>query len=185
MLTATLRLAPLPPMAKLDLRAREAMVERFGEALGLPLPTVPLTSAAAGELTLLWLGPDRWLCLGGAVHDGLEAVAAGGFGAVTDVGQHWVGLELAGPAARDVLAAGCRLDLHPALLPVGFASVTLLAKAEVILHRRADTAGGPVFWLFVRRSFADYLRRWLTTVGREFGLEGVAECAPATVPARR
>ena len=168
---AAVRLVPLPPLAKLDLRARDAMVTRFGEVLGAPLPTVPLTSTTVGDVTLLWLGPDRWLCLGGAGREGLEAALTDGFGAVTDVGQHWVGLELAGPAVLDVLAAGCRLDLHPTALPEGFASVTLLAKVEVILHRRPNAAGGAVFWLFVRRSFADHLRRWLAAVGREYGLQ--------------
>ena len=164
------RLTPLRPLAKLDLRAEGAMVARFGEALGVPLPTAPLTSAIAGEVTVLWLGPDRWLCLGGDCRSALEAALAGGFGAVTDVGQHWVGYELAGPAVRDVLAAGCRLDLHPSAVPVGFASTTLVGKAETILHRRADVAAAPVFWAFVRRSFAPYLERWLAVTGREFGL---------------
>ncbi|MFW5679990.1 MAG: sarcosine oxidase subunit gamma [Pseudomonadota bacterium] len=163
-------LAVLPPSTALDLRARDAMVERFGAVLGCALPTEPSTSAAAGEVVVLWLGPDRWLCLGGDHRGALETAAAGAFAAVTDVSHQLCGLELSGPAARDVLAAGCRLDLHPQAMPEGFAGRTLVEKAEVILHRRPDRAGCPVFWLFVGRSFAGYLWDWLLEAGREYGV---------------
>ena len=39
---------------------------------------------------------------------------------------------------------------------------TLLAKAQVILHERADTTG-----LLVRTSFADYLVDWLLAASGE------------------
>lgn len=164
-----LRLAPLPAMTKLDLRARDAMVERFGDVLDTALPTVPLTSTHNHDVSVLWLGPDQWLVLGGDVQAKLEDALADGFGAVTDVSHQLVGLELRGPLGFDLLACGCRLDLHPKALPEGFASRTGLAKADIILHRRPDD-GGPVLWLFVRRSFSDYLWHWLLTAGREFGL---------------
>jgi sarcosine oxidase subunit gamma len=63
-----------------------------------------------------------------------------------------VALELSGPSAKDVLAKGCSLDLDARSWSVGSCAQTLLARAQVILHERAETTG-----ILVRPSFAEYL----------------------------
>ncbi|WP_345398973.1 sarcosine oxidase subunit gamma family protein [Nonomuraea salmonea] len=64
-------------------------------------------------------------------------------------------LELAGPAADEVLITGCPIDLHPSAF-AGHAQ-TLLGKAPVILERRAPDT----YRIYVRSSFASYLAEWL------------------------
>ena len=76
-------------------------------------------------------------------------------------------LRLAGRDARGVLARGCTLDLHPDVFSVGAAAQTGLAKARVLIGL-VDAA--PVFEIVVRRSFADYLCRWLAHVARHGGV---------------
>jgi sarcosine oxidase subunit gamma len=99
----------------------------------------------------IWLGPDEWLVLGGREADFPDAWAA------VDVSANRVCFELAGPAAADVLARGCSLDLHASVFTPGSCAQTLVARAQVILWRVDEET----FRLLVRPSFAGYLRDWL------------------------
>ena len=117
---------------------------------GEPQPGFPVEpNTTAGDV--IWLGPDEWLVLGGREEDYLDAAAA------VDVSANRVCFELAGDDVEDVLAQGCSLDLHPSVFTPARCAQTLLAKAQVILHR---TDAG-TFRIFVRPSYAPYLRAWL------------------------
>jgi sarcosine oxidase subunit gamma len=112
-------------------------------------PIEPNTTAVVAGATVLWLGPDEWLVLGATETDFPDAAAA------IDVSANRVAFELAGHDAADVLATGCALDLDR--FEPGRCAQTLLARAQVILHRPdAET-----FRILVRPSFAPYLSAWL------------------------
>jgi sarcosine oxidase subunit gamma len=135
----------------------------------LPLAANTFT---AGSHRVYWLGPDEWLAVTTAAEApglvrSLESALAGRSFAVNDLSGGNVVLGLAGRKARDVLARGCTLDLHPDVFPVGAAAQTGLAKAGVLLGLVDDA---PVFEIVVRRSFADYLCRWLAHVARHGGV---------------
>ncbi|TDD17483.1 2Fe-2S iron-sulfur cluster-binding protein [Nonomuraea diastatica] len=95
--------------------------------------------------TGLRLGPDWWLVTG-------DVPPRPGW---VDVSGQRTVLELAGPAAHDVLITGCPIDLDPSVFP-GHAQ-TLLAKTSVILERRSSKT----YRIYVRSSFAKYLAEWL------------------------
>ena len=76
-----------------------------------------------------------------AHRDGLSAALGTVHHAVVVVSDRMTGIGVAGRRARDVLAAGCPLDLHPAVFAPGTATRTLLGKAAVVL-RRPDAADG-------------------------------------------
>jgi sarcosine oxidase subunit gamma len=148
-----------------------------GRTLDLLLPTEPNTTAGRGDLVALWLGPDAWLMTcppdalaghAGSLCKALSDVHA----AVTDVSDGRVALRLSGPNARDVLAKGCPLDLHPRAFATGSCAQSLLAKASVLIHLLGDDAQrGPTFDVYVARSFAHYLFAWLEDAGREYGVQ--------------
>ncbi|MBP7574355.1 MAG: sarcosine oxidase subunit gamma, partial [Rhodoferax sp.] len=72
-------------------------------------------------------------------------------------------LTVKGAAAADLLSRGCPLDLHPRVFPAGALAQTHIAKAgATVLCLEAATS----FELTVRRSFADYLFRWLCEAGQ-------------------
>jgi sarcosine oxidase subunit gamma len=140
-------------------------------ALGLPLE--PNTTADRGERTLLCLGPDEWLAVGPdgdapALAAELEAAGAGWVTTV-DLSSNRTVLELTGPLAREVLAKGCTLDLHPRAFGPGRCAQTALARAQVILEARDDG-----FRIYVRGSFATYLATWLLDAMAEYGRGVVA-----------
>ncbi|MDX2850425.1 sarcosine oxidase subunit gamma [Actinacidiphila glaucinigra] len=168
-----LRLAELPFLAQIDLRLDPGgpAAEAAGLALGAPLPLEPCTSVRTGDLAVLWLGPDQWLVVGppGAQED-LEArlrkAAGEAHVSVTDVSAQRTTLLVSGPRARDLLAHGCSLDLHPEVFGPGACARTALARAQVVLVAREETRAG--FWVLVHSSFAGYLTDWLLDAATEY-----------------
>lgn len=139
--------------------------------LGDKLPGKANTWVAAGEHTACWLAPDEWLLLTApgaeaALIAALREALAEQHAAVTDVTGGYAVITLAGPAVRATLAKGCTLDLHPRVFPTGSCMQSLLAKAGVVLIARAGDAVDVV----VRRSFADYLWRWLVDAAEDAGV---------------
>ncbi|CAB4705978.1 MAG: sarcosine oxidase subunit gamma [Actinobacteria bacterium] len=114
-------------------------------------PTVPNTTAVVDGNTVVWLGPDEWLVLGGSEADFSDAAAA------VDVSANRIAFDLSGANTLDVLASGCGLDLAEEAFAIGGCAQTLLARAQVILIRQASDA----FRILVRPSFAPYTRAWL------------------------
>ena len=153
-----------------------AAVERV---LGAAPPSEANRALVRPEVTLLWLGPNEWWIVTPEVDeelaDSLREALAGLHAAVTLVGDSRTCLRVAGPRAGDLLAKGCPLDLHPRAFAAGHCAQSLLAKAGVLIHRLEEGSdgggdGAPVYELYVLRSFADYLWRWLEDAAAEYGL---------------
>lgn len=140
------------------------------DSLGIELPTQANTVVSGPGVTVCWLGPDEWLVTTPYERDteridALDRAVAGSFVAITDVSGGLGVVTLEGARARDVLAKGCPLDLHERRFAVGDCAQTVLARASLLLVHRARG----VFDIVVRRSFADYLWRWLVDASMEFG----------------
>jgi sarcosine oxidase subunit gamma len=174
------RLGERQGLGKLDLRGDphdRTFMAAVGRVLDLLLPTEPGTSATREQIAALWLGPDQWLLtcpesdgarLAGVLREALADVHA----AITDVTDGRVAFRLAGPSAREVLAKGCPLDLHPRAFPLGACGQSLLAKASVLVHLvDDDPQAGAAFDVHVARSFGHYLWMWLEDAGREYGVQ--------------
>ncbi|MEV0481951.1 sarcosine oxidase subunit gamma family protein [Streptomyces sp. NPDC050508] len=168
-----IRLAELPFLAQVNLRldAKGAAADAVGLALGPSLPLEPNTVVRAGELTVLWLGPDEWLVVGPPdtqwdVEQRIRAASGEEHVAVTDVSAQRTTLLVSGARARDLLAHGCALDLHPRAFGAGRCAQTTLARAQVVLVARDEPGAG--FWVLVRSSFAGYLTDWLLDAAAEY-----------------
>ena len=141
-------------------------------ATGVDLPMVANTVSTAGDVRILWLGPDEWWVVAPGEQranliDGLRRAFEGQHAAVTDVSESRTVITLAGPAARDVLARGVSLDLHPRAFGPGQCAQTSMSKANVLLHQTDDR---PSYEIYILKSFADYLWRWIGLVAEDFGL---------------
>ncbi len=171
---ARVRLSERPFRGHINLRldgADAARAAALGRALGFALPVEPNTSAGAGGVTALWLGPDEWLVVTPKAREARVAAALrqalAGAGAVTEVGDARTVIALAGPKAREVLMKGCSLDLHASVFTPGRCAQSAVARAQTILHLVDER---PEFELYVQRSFADYLWRWLEDAAAEYGM---------------
>lgn len=168
-----IRLAELPLLAQVNVRldAKSPAADAVGLALGLQLPLEPDTVVHAGEVTVVWLGPDEWLVVGRPgtqreLEDRIREAAGDEHVSVTDVSAQRTTLLVGGPRARDLLAHGCSLDLHPRAFGPGRCAQTMLARAQVVLVARDEPRAG--FWVLVRSSFAGYLTDWLLDASVEY-----------------
>lgn len=146
-------------------------VDAVSAAAGLPLPMQSGGCPANASRRIVWAGPDDWFVIAepgtqDALGAALRAAAAGRHHAVTDVSSGYCVLRLAGAPAREVLAQGCPLDLHPRQFAVGRGAGTHFFKASVWLWRTDDDA----FELLVRTSFAGYVQELLRRCSLECGM---------------
>jgi sarcosine oxidase, subunit gamma len=168
----TLQIAPEPFPAMIDLRVDPGSpaAAAVAEHLGVGLPTTSCAWVETDTVRVIWLGPDEWLITSRSrtpreLEAGLRD-AVDGNGAVVDVSGQRVAVRLTGEHARDVLAGGCSIDLHPRVFARGAAAQTLLGLASVVLLALDDTATS--FGILVRSSFAPYLAAWLLDAAVEY-----------------
>jgi len=140
-------------------------------ATGQALPLKPNT-CSFGNHRIFWQGPDEWMIEteqsnAEPLQSGLTTALKGMHCSLTDISGSMISLTLAGDCARQLLAKGCTLDLSPDRFTAGDCAQTGLAKANILIASGSE----PVqFDLFVRRSFGEYLLRWLNHAGREFDI---------------
>jgi sarcosine oxidase, subunit gamma len=171
-LPASVHVVPELFTAMIDLRVDPAgpAAADAGSHLGVDLPTRPSTWVETDDTRVIWLGPDEWLVTNQSqtpqeFEVGLRE-AVHGRGAVVDVSAQRTSFWLSGEHARDVLAAGCAIDLHPTVFRRGAAAQTLLGLTGVVLLALDDT--GNSYHILVRSSFATYLARWLLDAAVEY-----------------
>lgn len=142
---------------------------------GAPAPVEPNTwveaEGEAGVLCwLVWLGPDEWQVT--TAEDGEHAIGlalieklAGRHAAVVNVADYYTTIRVSGPKARDLLAKGTPLDLHPRVMRAGQCAQTRLAHATVLIVQIDDA---PTYDLQVRWSMAEYLLDWLEDAAKSY-----------------
>ncbi|MFC4947883.1 sarcosine oxidase subunit gamma [Pseudonocardia sp. GCM10023141] len=159
-------------VAQASLRIDAGASAAVAAHLGVALPTTPNTWVQGELATVVWLGPDEWLVLSPFVAPrdldaGLRAAVGSGNGAVVDVSAQRTTLRLRGAHARDVLASGCAIDLHPGVFPAGSAVQTTLGRTGILLLGLGEND----FRLLVRSSFARYLAAWLIDAAQEYRIQ--------------
>jgi sarcosine oxidase subunit gamma len=170
---AGVSLLELPLRSMVTLRGDSAgLAESVKQITGCNLPAEPCHAVMNDDHAVLWMGPDEWLVVGrpetrAELPVSLRTALGDAHAGVTEVGESMAIFGLGGPRARDLLAKGCTIDLHPRAFRAGQCVSTLLAKAQVTLHQLDDA---PTFNIFVHRSFAVYLWRWILDAGLEYGV---------------
>ena len=164
------RVEELPFRAILVLHGRTG-VPRFAQGvagvLGRPPPDAPNTFVESrfGKegVVIAWAGPEEWFVIGqeegtSGLRVALRQAIPEADGAVVDVSSGFTLFSVEGRRARDLVAAGCAIDVHPRAFGTGRCAQTLYARTGVSLLQRDDT---PRFEMMVRRSYADWLWRWM------------------------
>ena len=121
---------------------------------------------------MVWAGPDEWFVIGpkgysDAIALRLRAELAGMHHAVTDVSSGYTVMHLSGAPARNVLAQGCPLDLHPRAFKPGASAGSLFFKASIWLWRTGESE---TYEVLVRSSFRGYFWLMLERCTEECGL---------------
>jgi sarcosine oxidase subunit gamma len=141
--------------------------------VGLDLPVVPNAAAGGGDVAILSLAPQRWLIVSDRHHareleTGLGPALGDGAGVLNEVTGGRTVIRIGGPRARELLAKGCPLDLHPAVFGDGRCAQSVIGPINVLLHA---TDGGRRLDLYVARSLAAWLWEGLSRGAAEFGYQ--------------
>ena len=110
-----------------------------------------------------WIAPGRWLLVSEdrapeslvtACNTELQHILH----AAVDQTAAWSRIEIRGRRGRELLAAGCGLDLRPASFGVGACARTRLAQIAVVVVARQPG----VDEVYVDRSYERYLLDWMS-----------------------
>ena len=161
------------------LRDRTHVLRALGARRGLNFPEFGRV-ARAREMVVLCTRPERWLVLTAPGPPGaalsLWREAGAGCAAAVDLSSAFASLYLAGPAVREVLARGCRLDLQDEAFASGSVASTHMAQVAVTL------AALPAGWLLLTpATTARHFREWLTAAAGPFGMASRTGVTVATL----
>jgi sarcosine oxidase, subunit gamma len=152
-------------------------IDATSKVLGHTLPVAPCTFAVSGPLTVLWLSPDEWMLICprselqkrlGGLKQSLEGIRH----QAVDNSGGYTQLVLQGKNASDVLSHVTVYDLGS--LAAGHVVGTTFGKSSIYLRRQGDA-----YVVMLRRSFADYIWRYLARAAEPYGL-GIARTAGDT-----
>ena len=147
------------------LRVRPQGTDAAGKALQLPQDALRWQGE---DPAAYWLGPDQWLLTSDTktaddIISHIDATLSGQLYAATDMSSSNVCFVLSGPAARTVLAMGCGIDVHKSAFTTGHCVQTVFANVLLFIAAVEDNR----FDLYVDRSHARYLSRWIHAAGED------------------
>jgi sarcosine oxidase subunit gamma len=159
----------IAPIMKLNLRGKtREFFTNVGKSLNMILPTEANTSSSSDKLTAIWLSPDEWMIVSNEttsketntyqLNDVLfNNISKTSLGAVTDVTDQFVQLEIKGDKIYELFSSGCPFNFNLFREKKGSTTQTLLNHIDVIIHNKDEN----IVNLFVRRSFAKHLWEWM------------------------
>ena len=124
-----------------------------------PWPARPNSRTMAGDRSLLWLGPGRWLLLAPLAEEEALQRALSQDG-VTLLSDSLAFFTLTGPGADAAMAIACPLDLHPRAFAADAANWTDAFGIRALVLRE-----GSGWVLAVEPSYADYVAAHLRQIG--------------------
>jgi sarcosine oxidase subunit gamma len=157
------------PIMKLNLRGKKReFFTTVGKHLDMILPTEANTSSSSSKLTSIWLSPDEWMVVSNEktkkdtnnydLEESLyNSISKSNLGAVVDVTDQFVMLELEGPKVYELFSSGSPFNFNEFKEKKGSSTQTLLNGIDVIILNK----GINLVNLFVRRSFSEHLYSWI------------------------
>ena len=159
----------ISPIMKINLRGKKReFLTSVGKNLNMILPTEANTSTTSDKLTAIWLSPDEWMIVSNELVSKetnkyelqeilFNSISKTTLGAVVDVTDQFVQLELKGENIYEIFSAGSPFNFNQFREKKGSTTQTVLNHVDVILHHKDKN----IVNLFVRRSFAEHLFSWI------------------------
>jgi len=159
----------ISPLMKLNLRGKNReFLSTIGKNINMILPIEANTSSSSDNYTSMWLSPDEWMLVSNNTVDKennnyqieellFQKISKTNLGAVVDVSDQFVMINLEGEKVFDLLSAGCPFNFNEFKVKKGAVAQTLLIQIDIIIHlKEVNTVN-----LFVRRSFSEHLMSWI------------------------
>ena len=159
----------IAPLMKLNLRGKSRdFLSTIGKNINMILPVVANTSSSNDNYTSMWLSPDEWMLISNNIVDKennsyqieellFNKISKTNLGAVTDVSDQFVIINLKGEKIFDLLSTGCPFNFNEFKTKKSATTQTILAHIDVIIHHKELNNVN----LFVRRSFSEHLFSWI------------------------
>ena len=159
----------ISPIMKLNLRGKSRdFISTIGKNINMILPIEANTSSTSDKYTSIWLSPDEWMVISNNKIDkdnnsyGIKEllfnkISKTNLGAVTDVSDQFVLINLNGTNVFNLLSTGCPFDFSNFKAKKGAVAQTLLTHIGIIIHHKELNNVN----LFVRRSFSEHLMSWI------------------------
>ena len=157
------------PIMKLNLRGKSReFLSTIGKNINMILPVEANTSSSSDKYTSMWLSPDEWMVISNSPIDKennnyeieellFNKISKNNLGAITDVSDQFVLINLDGKKVFDLLSTGCPFNFNVFKIKKGAVAQTLLAQIDVIIHHKEKNSIN----LLVRRSFSEHLMSWI------------------------
>ena len=164
------------PIMKLNLRGKKReFFTTVGKHLDMILPTEANTSSSSSKLTSIWLSPDEWMVVSNEktkkdtnnydLEESLyNSISKTNLGAVVDVTDQFVMLELEGLKVYELFSSGSPFNFNEFKKKRGSTTQTLLNNIDVIIQNKDKDLVN----IFVRRSFAQHLFSWINDACKNF-----------------
>lgn len=129
-------------------------------------------SVQGPAVAFIGTGPGQWLAVSERLANGALAADLGrllkGNASISDQSDGRAVIRIRGPRARDVLAKGLPIDLHPSVFAPGSAATSLINLMGVTLWQVDDV---PTYDIALFRSLGGSFWKWLVDSAAEFGCE--------------
>ncbi|MCY3858387.1 MAG: sarcosine oxidase, gamma subunit family protein [Gammaproteobacteria bacterium] len=121
-------------------------------------------------MKVCWLGPNRWLVFERSRDEGASVSDKGSrlpseISFVDTTGNYSV-FSLSGSSVKRLLQKSCAYDFHESVFHTNSCVLTTFAKTQGLVVANENDG----VELIVRRSYSDYVYRWIVDATREFGL---------------
>ena len=164
-----LEMKEIKPVMKLIIRGKtKNFITAIGKNLNMLLPIKANTSTSGEVLTALWLSPDEWMLLSNktvsddtntyeAEDNLINNISKVNLGAITDVSDQFVMINIKGSKVFDLFATGSPFNFNEFKDKKGSVVQTILSHIDVIIYHTEINEVN----LLVRRSFSEHLYSWI------------------------
>jgi len=166
---AGLTIKEIYPIMKLNLRGKSRdFLSTIGKNINMILPVEANTSSSSDKYTSMWLSPNEWMIVSNDTINKennnyeiekllFNKISKTNLGAITDVSDQFVLINLNGEKIFDLLSKGSPFNFDNFKMKKGAVTQTILAQIDVIiLNKEIKNVN-----LFVRRSFSEHLASWI------------------------
>ncbi|MAJ22620.1 MAG: sarcosine oxidase subunit gamma [Candidatus Pelagibacter sp. TMED64] len=166
---SNLEIAEIEPKIKINVRGKNReFFSKLGKILNIILPTEANTTTISEKYTALWLSPDEWLITSNEINNEIknlyiledilfQNISKINSGAITDVSDQYINLNLKGENIYEVLSSGCPYNFNNFKENKNSVVQTVLNGIDVIIYRNDKYDVN----LLVRRSFSEHLWSWI------------------------
>jgi len=150
--------------------AEGELADRARQVFGVEFPREPRYTGTT-PVAFAWAGPSQWLALGegpdGRAFELQLRSSLAGVAYVMDQSDGRTIVRISGPRARDTLAKGVHIDLHPSVFQPGHTALTTVSYIGVHFWQLDNV---PTYEFTMFRSFAVSFWEWLVDAATEFGV---------------